>query len=232
MITSRRDYLLRIIEEVSLALARVTTLRASRRELDALQSVVGACERLFGLEADKLFQLTPAQHFGMLTENEPSELARERVLLYAALNQEAGLAYAALNSAAMARASFANALRFTPRPHRLRGGGRAGLRPPPSPISRKASRARRSTRICRSCCVRPCDRADPVIAPPRRATCQYFRSLSATTYSIIRIMATPSSVAGIKVVAGKTPRKRRPVATAAQTETTSRAVFINGQVEL
>ena len=78
MITSRRDYLLRIIEEVSLALARVTTLRASRRELDALQSVVGACERLFGLEADKLFQLTPAQHFGMLTENEPSELARER----------------------------------------------------------------------------------------------------------------------------------------------------------
>ena len=113
MITSRRDYLLRIIEEVSLALARVTTLRASRWELDALQSVVGACERLFGLEADKLFQLTPAQHFGMLTENEPSELARERVLLYAALNQEAGLAYAALNSAAMARASFANALRFT-----------------------------------------------------------------------------------------------------------------------
>ena len=75
--------------------------------------MVGACERLFGLEADKLFQLTPAQHFGMLTENEPSELARERVLLYAALNQEAGLAYAALNSAAMARASFANALRFT-----------------------------------------------------------------------------------------------------------------------
>jgi hypothetical protein len=113
MITSRRDYLLRIIEEVSLALARVTTLRASRRELDALQSVVGACERLFGLEADKLFQLTPSQHFGMLTENEPSELARERVLLYAALNKEAGLAYAALNSSAMARASFANALRFT-----------------------------------------------------------------------------------------------------------------------
>ena len=43
MITSRRDYLLRIIEEVSLALARVTTLRASRWELDALQSVVVAC---------------------------------------------------------------------------------------------------------------------------------------------------------------------------------------------
>lgn len=113
MITSRRDYLLRLIDEVSRALARVTTLRTSRRELDALQSVVGACERLFGLEADKLFQLTPSQHFGMLTENELSASARERVLLYAALNQEAGLAYAALNNPAMARASFANALRFT-----------------------------------------------------------------------------------------------------------------------
>ncbi len=113
MITSRRDYLLRLIDEVSRALARITTLRSSHRELDALQSVVGACERLFGLEADKLFQLTPAQHFGMLTENELSEAARERVLLYAALNQEAGLAYVGLNNPAMARASFINALRFT-----------------------------------------------------------------------------------------------------------------------
>lgn len=113
MITSRRDYLLRLIEEVSRALARITTLRSSHRELDALQSVVAACERLFGLEADKLFQLSPSHHFAMLTENELSESARERLLLYAALNQEAGLAYAALNNPTMARASFTNALRFT-----------------------------------------------------------------------------------------------------------------------
>lgn len=113
MITSRRDYLLRLIEEVSRALARVTTLRTSKRELDALQSVVAACERLFGMEADKLFQLSPSHHFAMLTENELSESARERVLLYAALNEEAGLAYAALQNPSMARASFTNALRFT-----------------------------------------------------------------------------------------------------------------------
>ncbi len=113
MITSRRDYLLRLIEEVSRALARVTTLRSAHRELDALQSIVGACERLFGMEADKLFQLSPSHHFAMLTENELSESARERVLLYAALNREAGLAYAALNNPTMARASFTNALRFS-----------------------------------------------------------------------------------------------------------------------
>jgi len=112
MITSRRDYLLRLIEEVGRALARITTLRSSHRELDALQSVVSACERLFGMEADKLFQLSPSEHFAMLTENELSEPARERVLLYAALNHEAGLAYKALNNPDMARASFTNALRF------------------------------------------------------------------------------------------------------------------------
>lgn len=113
MITSRRDYLLRLIEEISRALARVTTLRTAGRELDALQSVVSACERLFDLEADKLFQLSPSHHFGLLTENELSDQARDKVLLYAALNREAGLAYEALANPGMARASFTNALRFT-----------------------------------------------------------------------------------------------------------------------
>jgi len=113
MITSRRDYLLRLIEEVGRLLARVTVLRGSRRELDALQAVVQACERLFALEADKLFQLTPAHHFVMLTEGEPSDAARAKVLLYAALNREAALAYTALGNQPMAQASLLNALRFT-----------------------------------------------------------------------------------------------------------------------
>jgi hypothetical protein len=113
MITSRRDYLLRIIDEVGRLLARVIFQRQNRREQEALQSVVQACERLFNLEAAQLFQFTPDQHFFMLTQGESPEDARDKVLLYAALNTEAARAYLGLNNATMARSSFLNALRFT-----------------------------------------------------------------------------------------------------------------------
>jgi hypothetical protein len=113
MITSRRDYLLRIIDEVGRVLARVIFQRESGRAQDALQSAVQGCERLFNLPAAQLFQFTPDQHFLMLTQGENKEDARAKVLLYAALNTEAARAYAALNNPTMARASWINALRFT-----------------------------------------------------------------------------------------------------------------------
>src|SRR5215207_11650936 len=94
MITSRRDYILRIIDEVSRLLARVIFKRRSGADQDALQVLVQACERLFAMEADKLFQFTPDQHFAMLTEAEAPEVGRDKVLLYAALNTEAGHIYA------------------------------------------------------------------------------------------------------------------------------------------
>ncbi|HWA10788.1 MAG TPA: hypothetical protein VG838_15210 [Opitutaceae bacterium] len=113
MLRSRRDYLIRIIEEVGEFLARAVFKRRAGREQEALQSVVQACERLFGLEAAQLFQFTPEQHFLMLTEGFDPPDARARVLLYAALNLEAGRNYAVFNKAELARASFVSALRFT-----------------------------------------------------------------------------------------------------------------------
>lgn len=113
MITSRRDYLLRIIDEVGRLLARVMFKRRGGEDREALQTVVQACERLFGLEADKLFQFTSEQHFAMLSENEAPEIGRDKILLYAALNLQAGQIYAKLGNQAMARASFLNALRLT-----------------------------------------------------------------------------------------------------------------------
>lgn len=118
MITSRRDYLLRIIDEVGRLLARVIFQRQNAREQEALQSVVQACERLFNLEAAQLFQFTPDQHFLMLTRDENPEDARDKVLLYAALNAEAGRAYLALKNERMAHSSFLNALRFALRAQR------------------------------------------------------------------------------------------------------------------
>ena len=113
MLTSRRDYILRIIDEVSRLLARVIFKRRSGDNEAALQAIVQACERLFSLESDKLFQFTPEQHFAMLTRDEPPETARDKVLLYAALNMEAGHIYSKMRNAAMARASFVNALQLT-----------------------------------------------------------------------------------------------------------------------
>jgi hypothetical protein len=49
----------------------------------------------------------------MLTEHETAEMARDKVLLYASLNAEAGRIYQKQGNAPMARASFLNALRLT-----------------------------------------------------------------------------------------------------------------------
>lgn len=130
MITSRRDYILRIIDEVGLLLARVVFQRGQGRAEDALQSVVMACERLFGQEAHWLFQFTPDQHFVMLTQGEAPADARDKLLLYATLNREAAACYLALGNMAVAQASHMNALRFTLRAHYTYGAeGNPGCTP-------------------------------------------------------------------------------------------------------
>jgi hypothetical protein len=115
MLTSRRDYILRIIDEVGQILARVIFKRRAGADQEALETVMLGCERLFSLEADQIFALPPERHYTMLIEGEAPEIARDKVLLYAALNAEAGRIYARLGKAALARASFTNALRFTVR---------------------------------------------------------------------------------------------------------------------
>ncbi len=113
MLTSRRDYLLRIIEEVSRLLARIAFKRRDGDDRQALETVILGFERLFSLEADQIFMLTPDQHFAMLTDDDSPEFSRDKVLLYAALSAEAGAAYAKLGNPAMSRATNINALRFT-----------------------------------------------------------------------------------------------------------------------
>ena len=114
MITSRRDYIMRIIEEVGRILARIS---AKRRKGDtdetALENVIFGLQRLFNLDADQIFLLTPEQHFEMLIDDEEPEFARDKVLLYAALCTEAGHVYARMGSREKARATFTTALRFT-----------------------------------------------------------------------------------------------------------------------
>ena len=110
---ARRDYILSIIEQVGRMLAQVIFRRKAGQHQEALQAVVQGCERLFGLEASQLFQFTPEQHFLMLADGEQPEVARDKVLLYAAMCAEAGQIYAAQGNQPLARGSFLNALRLT-----------------------------------------------------------------------------------------------------------------------
>jgi hypothetical protein len=114
MLTSRRDYIVRIIEEVGRLLARSVFKRKAGADQEALETVVHGFTRLFQLDADQVFLLTPTQHYQMLAEDaETPEFARDKILLYAALSAEAGMIYAKQGNAAMARVTRLNALRFT-----------------------------------------------------------------------------------------------------------------------
>lgn len=112
MITSRRDYILRIIDEVSRIIARVVFKRRAGADQEALETVVQGFQRLFNLQADQLFQMTPDHHYVMLTLDEPPEIARDKVLLYAALSAEAGRIYKKMGNERMATATINNAVRF------------------------------------------------------------------------------------------------------------------------
>ena len=109
----RRDYLLRIIDQVALLLVRAIRQRESSVPQEGLQSIMAACERLFGMDAVQLFQFTPDQHVLMLAKGEEPEAAHDKIMIYARLNQAAGVCYERLGQANLALQSFTNALRLS-----------------------------------------------------------------------------------------------------------------------
>jgi hypothetical protein len=110
---AQRDYLLRLIEQVGQLLRRSIHQRERHSPQEALQSIMAACERLFGMEAVQLFQFTPDQHFAILANDDTVDSARDKILIYASLNAEAGHCYTALGQPKLAHQSFVNALRLT-----------------------------------------------------------------------------------------------------------------------
>jgi hypothetical protein len=109
----QRDYILRLIEQVAQLLSRVIRQREQNSPHEALQSIMAACERLFGMEAVQIFQFTPDQHAAMLAEGEEPESAHDKIMMYAALNEQAGRCYGTLGQPKLAQQSFINALRLS-----------------------------------------------------------------------------------------------------------------------
>ncbi|MBI5691153.1 MAG: hypothetical protein HZC55_13785 [Verrucomicrobia bacterium] len=112
MLLSRRDYLLRIIDEAGRMLARAVNRRGAGAAEEALDAIVRGCERLFGLEMHELFQFNAEQQYAMLIDVPDREVARNRVLMYAALNLEAGRVYQASGKSPLARTTWIQALRL------------------------------------------------------------------------------------------------------------------------
>lgn len=115
---AQRDYILRLIEQVAQLLRRALLQRQTHSPQEALQSIMAACERLFGMEAVQIFQFNPDQHVMMLSEGELPEVARDKILMYAALNAEASQCYVALAQPKLAQQTALNALRLTLRTRR------------------------------------------------------------------------------------------------------------------
>jgi hypothetical protein len=115
MLTSRRDYILRVIDEVGRLLARITFKRKAGADQEALETVVVGFQRLFTLDSDQIFLLTPEKHYEMIVTDPDAtpEDIRDKLLLYAALSAEAGAIYAKVGNRALARITRLNALRFS-----------------------------------------------------------------------------------------------------------------------
>ena len=115
MLTSRRDYILRVIDEVGRLLSRVIYKRKEGADQEALETVVVGFQRLFNLDSDQIFLLTPEKHYEMIVTDPDAtpEDIRDKLLLYAALSAEAGSIYAKSGNRALARVTRLNALRFS-----------------------------------------------------------------------------------------------------------------------
>ncbi|QYM80711.1 hypothetical protein K0B96_08965 [Horticoccus luteus] len=118
MLTSRRDYVLRLIDEAGEFFRRALAKRQAHSPQEALEAVVAGCERLFDLPSEQLFQFTPDQQVLLLVRDEPTDVARDKILLYAALCAEAAGVYTQLDQPTLARGSLVNALRLTLRAQR------------------------------------------------------------------------------------------------------------------
>jgi hypothetical protein len=109
----QRDYLLRLIEEAAQVIARITHLREEGRPEQAVSAVIDSLEKLFGLTVPELGSLDTDQLYAQLTLEESPAHAREKCIIFAALNNQAGLAYADRDLPALAQPAFHLALVFT-----------------------------------------------------------------------------------------------------------------------
>jgi len=121
----QRDYMMRLLEQAIQMILRITLQRETGQYDQSVHTVIDSIEKLFGLNVQDLGSLSADQLYGQLTREENPENARDKCLIFAALNNQAGLAYAEKDLPALAQPAFHLALVFTLRA--LLGHSRTGL---------------------------------------------------------------------------------------------------------
>src|SRR5580698_9835077 len=109
----QKDYILGLIEQVGQFLRGITSLREAGHPDMAVQAVISSIEKLFGLTVEDLAQLDVDSLFAQLTREESGANARDKCLAFAALNNQAGLAFAEKDLSALAQPAFHLALVFS-----------------------------------------------------------------------------------------------------------------------
>jgi hypothetical protein len=119
-----------LVDESGRFFRAIAAQREARMPDTAIQTVIEGMERLFGLTVSDLSTLDVDGLYAQLVDGENEENARDKCLVFAGLNYQAGLAYAEKDMPALAQPAFHMALTFS-----LRGlaGYPAGKLPPFAP---------------------------------------------------------------------------------------------------
>ena len=112
MAIERRDYIMRMIEELRQFFTAILQLRTSGHPDEALSAVLRAQERLSALPPGQFSALGPAEQFDALTRGETPDTALAKCLLQADLLIETGRIYEAKDQAALALGAFNFARQF------------------------------------------------------------------------------------------------------------------------
>lgn len=106
----RTDYLLRMIEEFTQALARIRALKKERKLGEAQELTEEELRRITGLDSEALLKLSETELLAKLIQSEPSHAVRERVLFLTTLLKEKGDLAAAEGRADEGRACYLKGL--------------------------------------------------------------------------------------------------------------------------
>jgi hypothetical protein len=112
-VVPRRDYILSLIEQAGQFFRAISAQRQAGQPDMAIQTVIGSIEKLVGLTVSDVSSLDVDSLFAQLTREENAQMARDKCLIFAELNNQAGLAFAEKDLPALAQPAFYMALVFS-----------------------------------------------------------------------------------------------------------------------
>jgi hypothetical protein len=109
----RRDYIMSLIEQAGQFFRVIAQQQQAGQPDLVVQTVIDSLEKLFGLRVEDVASLDFDSLFAQLTREENAETARDKCLIFAELNHQAGIAFASKDLTALAQPAFHLALVFS-----------------------------------------------------------------------------------------------------------------------